>query len=95
MKPLTICVTYIAKQDMRDKFISEVLDSNVLDKIRHEDGCLSYKYYLSIENDNEIFLLEKWTSKDCQKVHMTQPHMDVLKEIKNKYIEETSIEQFD
>lgn len=95
MNNLTICVTYTSKQGMRDKFIRDILDSGVLEKIRHEDGCISYQYFLSVENENEIFLLEKWESVEAQKVHISQPHMNILKEIKDKYIEETTIEQFE
>lgn len=94
MQNLLLFVTYTAKPGMRDRFVQEIFESGVLEKIRREDGCLGYDYYLSAEKEDEILLIEKWTSKEQQQIHLTQPHMEILKSVKNECIAETKLESF-
>lgn len=93
MPYLTLCVTYTAKPGMRDAFVQAVLSSRVLEKIREEAGCLGYEYYYSAENKDEILLLEKWDTKEHQRLHLEQPHMEVQKASKENYILHTRVER--
>lgn len=60
-------------------------------QIRQEDGCLAYDYYFSAQDENEVLLIERWESAAHQRVHMEQPHMARLREIKDKYIAATKL----
>lgn len=92
MPRLVLHVTYVARPGMRERFVKEAEESGVLEKIRLEEGCLGYEYFYSVEDEERILLVEKWTSEDCQKKHLGQPHMEALKEIKERYIEKTELE---
>ena len=94
MQNLTLCVTYTTKPGMRKSFIQEISDSGILEKIRKEKGCIEYSYYLSVENENEILLLEKWDTEVHQQDHLKQPHMEILKTIKDRYVIHTRLEKF-
>lgn len=83
---LTLCVKYIAKPGMAHAFVEGIERSGVATKIRAEKGCLKYDYYYPANREDEILLIEQWTEPEDQKVHMTQPHMNDLREIKHKYI---------
>ena len=93
MKQLILCVTYTAKPGMREIFIREIYSSGILDKILQEDGCLEYGYYLSVKNENDVLLLEKWEAEEQQQAHLKQPHMEVLKSIKDRYISGVRLEK--
>jgi quinol monooxygenase YgiN len=82
----TIYVKFDCVPRQREAFIQKMKDTGILAAIRAEDGCLRYEYYLSDENANEILLVEQWTSKQHQQVHMTQPHMARLREFQDDYI---------
>ena len=88
---MTLFVKYICKPGQREHFLRALAEAGVVDQVRAEDGCLRYDYYLSLRDENEILLVEKWTEPEAQKVHMTQPHMKVLLDIKNRYVDETAI----
>ena len=89
---LNLVVKYVAKDSVsRVQFVTELLASGAVDKVRNEDGCKMYDYYYSAEDDKVVMLLEQWESKEKQQVHMTQPHMATIMEIKNKYIESTTL----
>lgn len=93
MKHLTLLVTYKTKQGMREAFLQAIMESEILEKVRKEEGCLRYEYYSSVEDDNKILLVEEWASEELQKIHLEQPHMAELKEMKEKYVTDTRVEQ--
>lgn len=93
MKELLLCVTYTAKHGEKEKFIDEVSAGGILEKIRQEDGCLQYEYYYATQDEDKIVLVEKWENEEKQQIHMKQPHMEQLKDIKEKYVIHTKLEK--
>ena len=90
----TIYVKFDCLPGKREAFIQKVKDTGILDAIRAEDGCIRYDYYLSEKDPDELLLIEQWESKQHQQIHLTQPHIATLKEIKAKYIESSSLGEF-
>jgi len=85
----TIYVQFTCLPQRREAFIQKVKNTGVLDAIRAEDGCIKYDYYLSEKDPNELLLIEQWETKQHQQIHITQPHMDKLREFKGDYITNT------
>ena len=46
---------------------------------------------VKVVDENELLLIERWESAAHQRVHMEQPHMARLREIKDKYIADTRL----
>ena len=91
----TIYVKFDCLPQKREAFIQEVKDTGILDAIRAEDGCYRYDYYLCEKDPNELLLIEQWTSKEHQQVHIGQPHMDTLRSFKGDYITDTKLGEVD
>lgn len=91
MSELTLLVTYTAKPGMRETFLRSLAARGLPELIRAEAGCLQYDYYISIGSADEILLLERWTDPEAQAVHLRQPHMAELREIKERYVEKTAL----
>lgn len=94
MEEWTLTVVYTAKPGMRETFVEEVVAAGIIEKIRAEEGCLAYDYYVSEDDADRLMLIEKWASEEHQQTHMTQPHMQDLAAIKARYIDETKIERY-
>ena len=60
----------------------------------NENGCIRYDYFYSEEDENQLLLVEKWETEECQRVHMEQPHMKKLAEIKDRCMTDTKLERF-
>ena len=94
MADFIISVIYtFENQGDREKAVKEMTESGVLAAIRSENGCLTYDYYYSADDPMTLALYEEWESAEHQKVHMTQPHMAVAREIMGKYTERVTIKQ--
>ena len=90
----TINKAKLTETDIITKFILPAVKEagwDDLTQIRQEDGCLAYDYYFSAQDENEVLLIERWESAAHQRVHMEQPHMARLREIKDKYIADTRL----
>lgn len=88
---LTIYVKYTAREGCREKFLREAVEQGIVTAIRAEDGCIFYDYYLSVQDENVILLVEQWESAEHQRIHMQQPHMKPLMELKDKYIADVKL----
>ena len=88
-------VVYQTKPGMREEFVSSIVDSGLLDAIRQEDGCLQYSYFRSVEDENCLLLVERWTDCDAQKRHLTTPNIEKLAAIKARCVLDTALTVYD
>ena len=79
----------------REEYIEKLKAEGIVDAIRKEDGCIQYDYYFSEKDKDEILLLETWESKKHQEIHLEQPHMVKLREIKPDYVVSTKLGEFE
>ena len=91
MEELILYVKYQAKPGCRETFVRQIVEKGILTAIRQEPGCLAYDYYFSAQDENELLLIERWQSAGHQRVHMQQPHMTRLRELKAQYIDGTEM----
>jgi hypothetical protein len=91
MEELILYVKYHAKPGCREAFVRQVVEEGILTLIREEKGCLSYDYYFSAQDADELLLIERWESAAHQRVHMEQPHMARLKAIKEQFVDSTAV----
>ena len=91
----TIYVQFKCFPNKREAFVEAVKAEGILAAIRAEDGCLRYDYYFSEADANELLLIEAWETKDHQQVHLEQPHMARLRQMKDNYIKTTTLGEFE
>ena len=88
---LTLYVKYTAKPGCRESYVRSIVEEGILTDIRAEEGCLCYDYYFSAQDENVVLLIEQWESEAHQRIHMQQPHMARLRELKARYIDSTTM----
>ncbi len=91
----TISVVFKCLPDKREAFVEAVKKEGILAAVRAEDGCCRYDYYYSDCDPCELLLIEAWETKHHQEVHVDQPHMARLRQIKPDYIETTTLREFE
>ena len=89
-----IYVIFKSYEGKREAFIERVNNEGIADEVRKEDGCIRYDYYFSEKDKNEILLIEAWETEKHQQVHLEQPHMVRLREMKKDYILSTTLGEF-
>ena len=91
---LGVNVIYTMKPGMREQFLKEIAQSGAQEAVRKENGCIQYDYYRSVDDPDRLLLLEKWTDREAQKIHMTQPHMVTMAEIKDRCATDNPVLEF-
>ena len=84
-------VTYMVKPGLRSTFHQIILDEKLQEASRNEPGNLAYDYFLSVDNPDELLLVEKWTDMKSLDEHRLLPHFLRLQELKNDYIKQVSV----
>ena len=90
---IVLCVSYKAKPGMREAFLQEIESPEIQQKVEREEGCIRYEYYRSVQDEDELLLVEKWESEEHQAEHVKQPHMAALRELKEQYVVSTHVEK--
>lgn len=90
---MELLVIYKLKENSADEFMKALYDENIPQNVRRENGCLGYDYFISADKKDSVVLLEKWETKEAQAVHLSQPRMNRLREIKDKYVAETTVRE--
>ena len=83
-----VTYTFLNKQD-RDAFYQSIKDNHIQELSLSDEGCLKYSY--TPIDDTVLFLKEEWISEELQLKHLKQPHMDILKRLKNQYACQTTV----
>ena len=91
----TIYVQFKCLPNKREAFVDTVKKEGILSAILAEDGCLRYEYYFSEADEDMLLLIEAWESKRHQQIHIEQPHMARLRELKGDYIQTTTLGEFE
>ena len=61
------------KPEYRDEAIAALVAMH--DASSAEDGCISYRFYLDIEDPSKAFLFEEWESQEALDAHGKTSHM--------------------
>ena len=91
----TIYVVIKCIPGKREGYIERLKNEGIVDAVRKEDGCYRYDYYFSEKDKDEILLIEEWESKRHQEIHIEQPHMVRLREIKPEFVLSTKLGEFE
>ena len=91
----TIYVKFNCLPEKREAFVKRLKEEGILSSIRAENGCRRYDFYFSEADENELLLIEEWESMKHQQVHMEQPHMARMGEIKGDYVNGAILGEFE
>lgn len=90
---MKLLVTYKMKNGSAEAFLNELSGMGIPEIVRAERGCLRYDYFLPADGSTDcVFLVEEWESAELQTLHLEQPHMKRLADIKPRYVRETAVE---
>ena len=91
----TIYVVFKCVPGKREEYIERLKSEGIVDAVRKEDGCIRYDYYFSEKDKDEILLIEAWESKHHQEIHIEQPHMARLRELKPEFVISARLGEFE
>ncbi len=91
---LILNVTYQVKKGMRQAFYDKLNELKVPEKSREEGDNIAYEYFFHTEDEDCLFLLEKWKDDDAFDKHCKTDHFLKLQEVKGEYLESADLQKY-
>lgn len=88
-------VTYQCKSGKREEYLKAIKTEGIDVACRAEEGNIAYDYYYPTDDNDTLFLLEKWRDERAFASHREQAHFKRLGELKEEYVDDTAIEKYE
>ena len=91
---VTVNIYYTGKNGNAKKFAEEMTVSGVADRIRAEEGNRRYEYFLPIEDEETVLLIDSWEDQAAIDAHHASPMMREIAALREKYDLHMRVEKF-
>jgi len=91
---ITINIYYIGKNGNARRFAEEMTASGIVDEIRNEKGNIRYEYFVPINNDETVLLIDSWENQEAIDRHHNTPMMKRIIELREKYDLHMKVERY-
>ena len=92
--PITVNIYYKGKNGAARDFAREITQSGTVEKIRAEKGNLRYEYFVPLEDDQTVLLIDSWENQAAIDAHHQSPMMKTIFELREKYDLHMTVERF-
>ncbi len=91
---ITINIYYSGTYGNARKFAEEMLLSGIVDEIRAQEGNLKYEYFLPMNDDETILLIDSWKNQQALDTHHKSPMMQKVIDLREKYDLHMRVERY-
>jgi quinol monooxygenase YgiN len=91
---LTINIIYKGDNGNARKFAEEMIATGIVENIRNEEGNLQYDYFLPIDNNDEILLVDVWENQEALDKHHSSPMMSKIIALREKHNLSMTVKRF-
>ena len=91
---ITVMISYTGSNGNARKFASEMHSSGIVDEIRREEGNLRYEYFLPLEDEETILLIDSWEDQDALDRHHQTSMMQKIVVLREKYDLHMKVERY-
>ncbi|MBQ3523329.1 MAG: antibiotic biosynthesis monooxygenase [Clostridia bacterium] len=91
---ITINIYYSGTNGNARKFAEEMISSGIVDEIRAEKGNLKYEYFLPINDNETVLLIDSWESQHAIDTHHNSLMMQRIIDLREKYDLSMKVERY-
>ena len=91
---MTVNLYYTGKNGSARAFMREMLESGLAEEIRREEGCLRYEYFLPVEDEETVLLMDEWRDQAALDAHHRSPMMPRIAALREKYHLHLRVERY-
>lgn len=91
---ITVNIYYSGVNGNARKFAEEMIASGVVDRIREEEGNLRYEYFLPLDNQETVLLIDSWVDQHSIDIHHASRMMEKITELREKYDLHMKVERY-
>ncbi len=91
---ITINIYYTGKNGNAKKFAQEMLSHGIVEKIRAEDGNIKCEYFLPMNDEETVLLIDCWKDQLSLDKHHNSPMMQEIIRLREKYDLHMQVERY-
>ncbi len=91
---LTINIYYTGKDENAIKFVEEMISSGIVDRVRKEEGNISYDYFFPQNDKETVLLIDRWKSEEALNKHHKSQMMEEIAKLREKYSLKMKVERY-
>lgn len=91
---ITVNLYYSGKNGNARRFAEEMEASGIADAIRKEEGNISYRYFLPLDDPETVLLIDSWIDQAAIDAHHASPMMGQLAVLREKYDLHMKVERY-
>ena len=91
---ITVNIYYKGTGSAAKQFAKEMIESGTVDAIRNEAGNLRYDYFLPLDDEETVLLIDSWENQEAIDVHHASPMMNTIVELREKYNLHMMVERY-
>ncbi len=92
---ILVTCKYETKENAVKDLLKEIEELKLLEGFRAQPGNLSFDYYLPIDQDNVLFLVDTWEDDDAFTAHISCEPAKQFGALKEKYIVNTIFNKYE
>ena len=90
----TINIYYTGSNGSAKRFAEEMINSGIVNEIRNKTGNLRYEYFLPLDDEETILLIDSWENQEALDEHHKSETMNKIIELRNKYDLHMKVERY-
>ncbi len=91
---LTVNIYYTGTGGNARKFAEEMRASGLVDRVRAERGNLRYEYFLPMDDEETVLLIDAWEDEAALGLHHKSPMMAEIAALREKYRLKMRVQKF-
>lgn len=91
---LTINLYYTGKNGSARRFMEEMENSGISNRIRQEKGNERYNYFFPANDPETVLLIDRWSDQEAINRHHASPMMQELAQLREKYDLHMKVERY-
>ena len=91
---ITVNLYYTGKNGSARAFAEEMTALGVVARVRAEEGCEKYEYFLPMDDPETVLLIDRWRDQAALDAHHKSPMMKEIAELREKYHLRLRVERY-
>ena len=91
---ITINIYYTGENGNAKRFAQEMLSRGIVEKIRAEEGNVKYEYFLPMNDEETVLLIDCWKDQMSLDMHHNSPMMQEIIGLREKYDLHMQVERY-
>ena len=87
-------IYYKSENGNAKKFAEEMISSGIVDEIRSKKGNLRYEYFMPVNDNNTVLLIDSWENQAALDEHHNSETMKRIMDLRNKYDLHMKVEKY-